>query len=109
MEAERKHYYWDRLLRGVARGTLMTPVQRADLANEIVAFSDDTDLTKAAKSFAQGKLSRAVVVKGFQDSKVPMDIEEYREKLAPGADVTRQVDVVLAGLLEGKEEDEPTK
>lgn len=102
MDDQRKHYYWDRLLRGVARGSIMTPAQRMDLSNEIVAFSDDKELTKAAQDFVQGKLSQARVIKGFQDTRVPMDVEKYRETLAPGADVTRQVDVLLASLLAGE-------
>lgn len=82
MDAGRRHYYWDRLVRGVIRGT-MTKAQRQSLCDEIVSYADDPDtdgsLVKAAEDFADGILSEPAVVAGFEANKVDgFDVEAFR-------------------------------
>lgn len=90
-------YYFDRLMRALARANVMTEAQRKSLANEILIGNPPPALKSAAEKLATSTLAEADVMPYFKR----MDTEAYRKaKGTKGPDVGSEVDARLAALLQ---------
>lgn len=92
-------YHWDRLVRALARQSLMTEAQRADLANDILGAAHVTkEMAAAAAKLKAGTLTEADVVPFAAAVLKGFDAVAHRASLAPKPDVHAAVNDTLARL-----------
>jgi len=97
MTDEQTTYYWDRMLRAVARGETMNQAQRDELAVTIEMHGPDTMLASAAAKLVSGTLTTEDVKSRFK----AMNTDAYRVSLATVKDQNTKIDDRLAALING--------